>query len=127
MILDFSIDIGQVITWVLLGAAIIISYTKHSEKVNKHDNILYDDNGEVNVITVSSLGRVQTACQTAIMSEHEHLKKDVNGLGGTVRNLDSKMSLHERATLNRVLDLRECLVLLSTQAEKPCDMRHTSD
>lgn len=117
-----SITPAVIVTWVLLLAGFVANYTKVGAKVDKHDKIIYAPNGEINVLTAATFLQRQQTCQKAMNMERAHLVEKVEEMERHVNTLAASVDLKDKIALNRILELRECTILLSSYMKNVCNL-----
>ena len=119
--IDNTVRISDLITWGMVVLGFVVTFIKIHFRVGDHDKVLYDDNRELNVVTVGACSSSRRNCSKARNKEYMHIRGVVKGLSGQLKKLNQQFVTDQKIQNNRIVEARECLILVSSKMGKLCD------
>lgn len=124
---DMTIRFTDVVTWVFFSVGFVSVFVKLKAMVEAHHKLLFLDSGEVNVLTHRAMEKLFVAWQEHLENSHQSLKDRVCVLEKRVSALYERSATQDKTHTNRVAEVRECVILISSKLGNICDLRRDHD
>lgn len=111
--MPWGITAPDIITWALMLAGMVVFFTKTHVKVIAHEKLLYDDDGQIKVVTHGALSRRQQTCSAAHTVKEEHITTNLE-------RVETRLNEKDVFDTERISKIGECVAVLNSKLENAC-------
>ena len=83
MELSTTVQLSDIIQWLVFLCGLMGTFTWTRITLKRHQSVLYNEQGEVRVVSYAALERIQVACRASVSTECDYVKKELDRVNST--------------------------------------------
>jgi hypothetical protein len=91
MVIDLGVNLASIVSWGVLfvSGVSLVAWVKMT--LAKHEQIIFDQNGEVRIVSFASLEHAQRELRDSLQSNEKYQDKEVERLAKVIESLGQKI------------------------------------